>query len=190
MKVSRMLDQAKVYKPQFTIKRFKDDIEQMEEAVSQFHRIATSQATNPSSPSSGSRTTSKRWRKPCRSSTASATAPKAGRRRWLAPGRPAAAAPRSNPTPLTPPPPAHFPTSDPPEGQVCLDKPHVPFVFLPLVRSHELEYPHEECRRSGHPGQDRRGQRCHHRSRRHRRRGFRRRGRRSYRGHQTQNQNP
>ena len=66
MKVSRMLDQAKVYKPQFTIKRFKDDIEQMEEAVSQFHRI-------------GNRPEGE-----------------GGKPRWPAPGPRGAAAPRSN----------------------------------------------------------------------------------------------
>ena len=39
MKVARMLDQTKTYKPQFAIKRFQEDIKEMEEAVSQFHRI-------------------------------------------------------------------------------------------------------------------------------------------------------
>ena len=39
MQVDRMIHQAKSYKPQFAIKRFQDDIKQMEEAVSQFHRI-------------------------------------------------------------------------------------------------------------------------------------------------------
>ena len=39
MQVDRMIHQAKSYKPQFAIKRFQEDIKQMEEAVSQFHRI-------------------------------------------------------------------------------------------------------------------------------------------------------